>query len=212
VVAGQLRTAEFIAQYGPARLVQDFAATSFRSFWGQFGWMGVLLDERLYQFGTLLSALALVGFLLWAAGTWRQRDNHAAWQWAAGLLLAFSGLFTLAAYLWYNASFVQHQGRYLFPALVPISLAAALGWREVLHRKRALSLVALLVATAIILWVVGVLTAWPLLMLVIAAVAFGIRRFLPHSWDPMVHAVPYLLLILLDVVSLFLFIVPQLTA
>jgi hypothetical protein len=49
-------------------------------------------------------------------------------------------------------------------------------------------------------------------MLVATAVVFGIRYLLPHSLDPMVHAVPYLLLILLDVVSLFLFIVPQLTA
>ena len=144
--------------------------------------------------------------------TWRKWEDYAAWQWAAGVLLALSGLFTLAAYLWYNTSFLQHQGRYLFPALVPISLAAALGWREALRRKRALLLAALLVVLGIILWAVGVLTAWSLLMLVIAVVAFGIRRFLPHSWDLLVHAVPYLLLILLDVVSLFLFIVPQLSA
>ena len=212
VVAGQLRTGEFIAQHGAAQLVQDFAATSFRSFWGQFGWMGVLLDVRLYQFVAVLSAVALIGYLLWALDIWRRRNHYAAWQWAAGSLLALSGLFTLAAYLWYNTSFLQHQGRYLFLALVPISLATALGWREGLRRERALLSVALLVVAGIILWVVGLLTAWPLLMLGATAAAFGIRHFLPHSVDPLVHAVPYLLLILLDVASLFLFIVPQLTA
>jgi len=38
----------------------------------------------------------------------------------------------------YNLKFVQHQGRYLFPALVPIGLAFALGlleWANVLARS-----------------------------------------------------------------------------
>jgi hypothetical protein len=42
-------------------------------------------------------------------------------------LLVASLLFTLLAYLGYNVTFVQHQGRYLFPALIPIGTAAALG-------------------------------------------------------------------------------------
>ncbi len=209
VVAGQLRTAEFLAQFGPAKLALDFITTSFRSFWGQFGWMGVLLDVRLYQVMAILSALALIGLLLWAARAWRHREVFAAWQWAAGGLLALSGLFTLAAYLWYNTSFLQHQGRYLFSALVPISLAVALGWRETLRRERALPLAALLVASAVILWLAGG-GSWSVLILVAAGVTFGLRRFLPGSWDPAVHAAPYLLLICLDLVSLFLFIVPQL--
>jgi len=210
VVAGQLRTVEFIAQYGPARLAQDFFTTSFRSFWGQFGWMGVLLDARLYQIMAILSALALIGFLLWVLRMWRHRGGFAAWQWAAGGLLALSGLFTLAAYIWYNTSFLQHQGRYLFSALVPISLAVALGWRETLRRERALPLAALLVASGVVLRLAGGLGNWPALMLVAAGGAFGLRRFLPGSWDPWVDAVPYSLLILLDLAGLFLFIIPQL--
>jgi 4-amino-4-deoxy-L-arabinose transferase-like glycosyltransferase len=212
VVAGQLRTADFVAQYGPGQLVRDFFATSFRSFWGQFGWMGVLLDVRLYQVMAILSVLALVGFLLWAARMWRQRRVFPNWQWAAGGLLALSGLFTLVSYVWYNTSFLQHQGRYLFPALVPISLAVALGWREALLRERVLAFIVLLTILGTALWLAGALATWPLLLLLAAGVAFGIRFFLPHSWDPLVQLAPYLLLILIDVVSLFLFIVPQLTA
>jgi hypothetical protein len=30
-------------------------------------------------------------------------------------------------FAWYNTKFLQHQGRYLFPALIPIGTAAALG-------------------------------------------------------------------------------------
>jgi 4-amino-4-deoxy-L-arabinose transferase-like glycosyltransferase len=210
VVAGQLRTAEFVAQHGAVRLVRDFGLTTFRSFWGQFGWMGVLLDERIYQALALLSALALVGFVLWAIHAGQRRREFTAWQWAAGGLLLLLGLLTLASYLWYNTSFLQHQGRYLFRALVPAGLAVALGWRESLRREQALPLAALLVAGAVGLKVVGLLPNWPLLMILATAVALGIRHFLPARWDPVVHATPYLVLILLCLASLFLFIVPQL--
>jgi hypothetical protein len=212
VVAGQLRTAEFVADFGFSRLVHDFFLTSFRSFWGQFGWMGVLLDERLYQAVAILSALALIGFLLWLARAWRRRADFPSWQWAAAALLAISLLLSLATYLWYNTTFLQHQGRYLFRALLPISLAVALGWREVLRRERAIPLASLLLAGAVLLRVLGLLPTWPLLMLIATAFALVIRHFLPLVLDPVVHLVPYLLLILLDLASLSFFIVPQLTA
>jgi 4-amino-4-deoxy-L-arabinose transferase-like glycosyltransferase len=210
VVAGQLRTAEFIAQYGLPRLVQDFSQTTFRSFWGQFGWMGVLLDQRLYQAMTILSGLALLGFAIWAAGAWRKRDSVPAWQWAAGGLLLLTGLFTLGTYLWYNMGFLQHQGRYLFRALVPISAVAALGWREVLQRDRAWQIAAVILVSAALLKLMGLLPNWPLLMMVAAAVALVARRFLPTRWNPLVQATPYVLLVLFAVLSLFLFVIPQL--
>jgi hypothetical protein len=214
VVAGQLTTAEFVAGNGLRQLLLDFFLTSFRSFWGQFGWMGVLLDQRIYQALGIVSALAVVGFALWAVRTWHARaqadSEGAGRQWAAGSLLLASGGLTLASYAWYNTQFLQHQGRYLFTALVPISLAVALGWREALRRERALLLAALLLSAAAILRLAGLLPNWPLLMLIAAAFAFAARRFLPARWDPAIQAVPYLLLIPLDLACLFLFVVPQL--
>jgi 4-amino-4-deoxy-L-arabinose transferase-like glycosyltransferase len=212
VVAGQLRTVEFIAEHGFARLLEAFFLTSFRSFWGQFGWMGVLLDQRLYQALALFSALALIGFALWIFRAWHRRRQIPGWQWAAGGLLALSLLLTLASYVWYNASFLQHQGRYLFRALVPIGLAVAIGWRELAQRERALPLAGLLLVGGMLLRVVGLLSNWGLLILFLTALAFVIRRFLPSRWDPLTHAAPYLFLILLDLASLFLFVVPQLAA
>jgi 4-amino-4-deoxy-L-arabinose transferase-like glycosyltransferase len=211
VVAGQLRTAEFVAERGWAALAHDFLSTSFHSFWGQFGWMGVLLDQRLYQALAILSALALAGFSLWAAGAWHRRRHFAPWQWAAACLLVLLGLFTLASYLWYNTQFLQHQGRYLFRGLVPIGLALALGWREVLRRERSLWLAAFLLCAAGVLRGAGLLPNWPLLMLLASAAALAGRRFLAPAWDPLIHSYPYLLLIVLDLVALFLFIVPALT-
>jgi hypothetical protein len=210
VVVGQLRTAEFVASHGLPVLVRDFVLTSFRSFWGQFGWMGVLLDQRLYQAVAVLSLLAVAGLAAWAAGAWQRRAHFAPWQWAAaGMLALWAGL-TLASYLWYNAGFVQHQGRYLFRALLPIGLAVALGWREALQRQRGLALAGVLAAGAVPARVLGWLPNWPLLMLLAAAAALAVRRFLPARWDPLVQACPYLLLVPLDLASLFLFVVPQL--
>jgi hypothetical protein len=47
-------------------------------------------------------------------------------------------------------------------------------------------------------------------MLVVTAAALVVRRFLPARWDPLVHVCPYLFLVLLDLASLFLFVLPQL--
>ena len=210
VVVGQLRTAEFLAMHGPVELVRAFLLTSFRSFWGQFGWMGVLLDERLYQAMAILSALALIGFLMWLVRAWQRSAQIATWQWAAGGLLALTGLLTLATYFWYNIDFVQHQGRYLFRALVPIGLAVALGWRETLRRERAWPVAALLLIAALGLRLTGLLPNWPLLMLAVTVVGLVLRRFLSQSWDPVVQVVPYITLVLLALISLFLFIIPQL--
>jgi 4-amino-4-deoxy-L-arabinose transferase-like glycosyltransferase len=210
VVAGQLRTAEFVAQHGVWQLIHDFFATSFRSFWGQFGWMGVLLDQRIYQALAIVSALALLGLGLWAGRTWQRRTVFARWQWAACGLLALSALLTLASYLWYNTQFLQHQGRYLFPALMPIGLAVALGWREALRREHALLLAILFLVCAAALRLAGWLPTWPLLMMLAAAVALIVRRFLAPRWDPPLEVLPYLLLIPLDLACLFLFVVPQL--
>jgi hypothetical protein len=210
VVAGQLRTADFVAEHGLFQLVSDFFATSFRSFWGQFGWMGVLLDQRIYQALAILSAMALLGFIVWAVRFWRQRERFTRWQALAGGLLALLGLLTLGSYLWYNLGFLQHQGRYLFRALAVIGLAAAIGWREALRRERALPLAAFLLVGAALLKLVGFLPNWPFLLLVLAAVALTLRRFLPGRWDPLIHACPYFVLIPLDLVSLFFAIVPQL--
>ncbi len=217
VVAGQLRTAQYLATNGVAHWLQNLGLTTFHSFWGQFGWMGVPIDARLYQGLAIWSGVAVAGLAAWAVGARQQARKGrrpARWQATAGGLLALLALFSVTGYLWYNVQFVQYQGRYLFTALVPISLAAAVGWREALRPERAWLLAVLLIGGAVVLAVAGLLwgdlAKWPVLMLGMAGVAFVARRFLPRQWDPAVEALPYLLLIPLDVACLFLFIVPQL--
>jgi 4-amino-4-deoxy-L-arabinose transferase-like glycosyltransferase len=138
VVAGQPTTSAWIAQYGLNSTLERFFTFTFKSFWGVFGWMGVFMDERIYFSLAVFSALLLAGFLGAARG-WRGLN---AAQRDAALLLSLSAAVTVALYLYYNVNFVQHQGRYLFPALVPLSAAAAVSlwqwgrWLEQVTRMR----------------------------------------------------------------------------
>jgi len=132
VVIGQLTTAEFVAQHGLDRLAHDFLGTSFRSFWGQFGWMGLVLDSRVYLMLLALSLTAGVGLLAFARSIAHRGSATPV------ALLALTILLALAAYLGYNVTLVQHQGRYLFPAIVPLGVFFALGLREAWRRRTAL--------------------------------------------------------------------------
>jgi len=124
-VKGQPRSADWLMEYGWMGLLRQMMCTTFRSFWGQFGWMGVVLPARVYQALALLSALLLAGFLWWLFDP--RRPPLPSPQRASLILLLASFCLTLLVFLWYNLSFVQHQGRYLFPALIPLGTAVALG-------------------------------------------------------------------------------------
>jgi 4-amino-4-deoxy-L-arabinose transferase-like glycosyltransferase len=152
VVEGQPTTAAYLAEHGGGALAEAFVRTTFRSFWGQFGWMGVLLDERIYLALALLSALAGAGLVLY--GVRRNAADPARAQTPlAGVLLVAWVAITVLGYLWWNVRYLQHQGRYLFPALVPIGVGFVLGIREWWRRPLRL--------TAPLLAVPGVgLLAW----------------------------------------------------
>ena len=125
VVEGQLRSADYLAEHGWGALLSGMIHTTFQSFWGQFGWMGVVLPARIYRGLALLSALLLAGFLWWLFD--KRRPRLTLFQRASLSLLLVSAFLTLLEFLGYNLGFLQHQGRYLFPALIPIGTATALG-------------------------------------------------------------------------------------
>jgi len=126
VVEGQPRSYEWLADYGWIGLILRLTRTTFQSFWGQFGWMAVPLPRRFYQGLALLSGTLMAGFFVWLIG---RRRSYVRGPLIAHpvSLLALSALLTFLAYGWYNLTYVQHQGRYLYPALIPLTTAAALG-------------------------------------------------------------------------------------
>ncbi len=127
VVIGQPRTAEWIAQNGLFGWFFDWIATTFRSFWGQFGWMALPMQDWVYW--------ALLGFTAVVIGGWATLwSKRRAFlrmlcprQIGGLVVLGAALLVTLAEYVYYNLTFVQFQGRYLFPAMVPLALIAAVG-------------------------------------------------------------------------------------
>ena len=115
-----------------------FGRVLFRSFWGQFGWMGVVLDDRLYLIYLALTALGLLGLVVgWRGTAGRQRPlSDGAWPRTATAFLALIVFLIAAQVVYYNLTFIQPQGRYLFPALVPIGVLLALGWHALLDSGR----------------------------------------------------------------------------
>ena len=122
VVMGQPTPAEWMARFGLGGYLRDFVVTTFHSFWGQFGWMGVPMNDRYYAVLAVCSLAASVG-LSWylARNASTATKNPGVWFLGSWILLA------MVVYITYNVKYVQFQGRYLFPALIPIGLAFTLG-------------------------------------------------------------------------------------
>jgi 4-amino-4-deoxy-L-arabinose transferase-like glycosyltransferase len=146
VVVGQLRTADWFAQLGPAEGMRHLLQTTFNSAWGQFGWMALPLPDWAY---------ALIWFFLGVIATgWIIRltrrepppleEAPARWRRLAGVSLGAAAALVLLQFAYYNSVFYQAQGRYLFPALLPVALAAAMGlegWSRLARPGRPRTLV-----------------------------------------------------------------------
>lgn len=211
-VTGQPRTADWIAEQGLLPFLRAALRTTFRSFWGQFGWMGVVLDRRIYVAARILSALMVWG------GLWKFRESlkeglkprHRD----ALLLLGGGALVTLTLFVVYNLTFVQHQGRYLYPALPALALAGALGLRQLCERRlaviTALGLVIVILLVAGLGLLRGDLPLWTLAelgsaLIIVAIGGLWLRRY--ALWGGLLLTG----MIGLDVWSLFGFIVPLLS-
>ena len=135
VVVGQQTTAEFLAKNGSIAYSERAMTFTFRSFWGAFGWLSVFMDSRIYLLLLVFTGIILCG-LLWSLARFisgRPETDLDRFQfWILGFFTVFV-LAVFASYAWYNIKFVQHQGRYFLWGLLPISVFAALGWREVMQ-------------------------------------------------------------------------------
>jgi len=215
VVSGQLTRATYIAQHGSLAWAREFVRTTFHSFWGQFGWMAVPMDQRVYLALDLLCGLAVLGLALWVIRQWRARGaQESAAQWRALGIMALSLALSVAQYLWLNRQLVQFQGRYLFSSLIPLALAFTLGWAELWRREYAGWLAGALGARMVLLLGKGILTGDPdkvaLALLAAATLAFAGRRWLPPGAGKLFFLLPYPLLLTLALAAPFLFITPYL--
>jgi 4-amino-4-deoxy-L-arabinose transferase-like glycosyltransferase len=229
IVVGQTRTGEFLAQVGWNAYISRALEFTFKSFWGVFGWLGVFMDSRVYFLVALLSGIAAGGLLLRMANRkWQIASTGSEWpprvangesslvtRHSSLILLAISALLTFLTYAWYNTQFVQHQGRYLFTALIPIALAFALGWEAALWPRAGRILAAVLIGFALALAAWGVLShtglpKWPMMITAVLAAGLFLASWLPRKLQPVLFALPYALFVLLDLYALFKAIGPQL--
>jgi len=142
--------------YSPERLADywDTAVTAFESFWARFGWLTVRMATPVYQALLALSLLLCVGLVMAATSRRWPADGATRRGLATYVLaLAFAVAFVAGASVVYYSPYVSvaAQGRYLFPALLPMSVLAAIGaraWAR-LHRAAPLAVVAMLGALAV---------------------------------------------------------------
>ena len=88
------------------------------------GWMNVRLPYSFYLFPMLLYATSGCAVLFYFTKN-RFRDVQLGYS----LLLA---LLCLMGIVYFNMTYLQHQGRWLFPALVPLVMIAAVGYSQII--------------------------------------------------------------------------------
>lgn len=132
-----------------------FAHVQFTSFWGVFGWMGVVLPEWQYKAMLGFCTVALLGYV-WALSGLARRVNESG----SRLMLTLPAVFVVATELLVlytalgcNAS--CYQGRYLFPAIAPIGLCLAVGALQFVPDKHTNKILFLLFAI-LLAWAVYV--------------------------------------------------------
>ena len=214
IVAGQTRTGEYLAQVGWSAYLRRAVEFTFKSFWGVFGWLGVFMDSRVYFLVAVLSGIAAGGLALRLAFRKSQIANHVSRN-RISIFMLLSVLLTFLTYAWYNTQFVQHQGRYLFTALIPLAIAFALGWEAALWPRAARVITIALGVFAVALAAWGIfshtgLPKWPLAITALLAGGLFVSSWLPRRLAQALFVAPYLLFVLLDLYALFKEIVPQL--
>ena len=122
VVQDQARFPGLSAEYAG-----EFLTTTFHSFWAQFGWMAVVAPARLYFVWAVLTLGAVVGLV---------RDYRRLGEPSVRLLVGVL-LTAIVAYIGYNLTFKQFQGRYLFTAIAPIAVLLVVGWAAWLPARLA---------------------------------------------------------------------------
>lgn len=117
-----------------------FSLLTFASFWANFGWMNIPLDPAWYALLAVISLFAFLGLLLRILREIRSSGKQTLLpcRWQKGALL----ILILASFLIFVQTFglmvvqnIPQQGRYLFPAIVPLSTLFILGLSEVVPTR-----------------------------------------------------------------------------
>lgn len=167
--AGTAQATDIAAQLGGWESYWRLAAIwSFQSFWAVYGTartaaagVPVFLPGQVYILAGMLTVVGVCGGI---RAHLRRRVDFTETQIACIRVLFVAGVLVGASFLLFLTRYFQAQGRYLYPAMLPISLLFALGWRSMIPERY------MPVA------VTGVL------LLLMAFTAAFLRYALPHIW------------------------------
>lgn len=107
------------------------AVWTFCSFWGVFGHMKVFMPTWVYIALAAVTPAVKIGSFVRQIGLWRESRRNAD----VVVIYYVVCIFVVAAFIKFNISFFQAQGRYLYPALVPLSAFWALGIGKLLPAR-----------------------------------------------------------------------------
>ena len=117
-----------------------YSLLTFAGFWANFGWLTLPLDSEWYAVLALLSLAAAVGLGLLATSIvkqWKQDRDSLFTPQNKSLFLLLMGfcLILLQTFLPMIGRDWQPQGRYLFPAIIPIAALFSVGSSELVPRR-----------------------------------------------------------------------------
>jgi hypothetical protein len=124
----------------------------FHGYWGVFDHYEIWMPPQIYKVMTWLLVGGLIGAAIWGARSWSHRHDELTRQrlllaLIGGLILALT--FAAVVYLSYWID-PQPQGRYLFAALAPLSVAIVGGWEQLAGLLRVRWLVAPLIVVLVL--------------------------------------------------------------
>ncbi len=126
------------------------------TYWGKVGWLAVGLPLKSIQ---LLTGFGSIGILLWVYVWIKSKADraHSSLWLTAGLIAVFTVLAVFRNGLTTSAT----QGRFLFPAMGPLSMMMIAGWHDILPMRLQRYLPALVILVFLscnaVLWLTGVL-------------------------------------------------------
>lgn len=138
VFAGTAKAEDFLAGGATwGQYLQLVADWTFRSFWFAYGTprtaqtgLPNFLPDSVYWGLAAWTIITLIGFLLYL------REPIPAWMRAWLILCAATFALVLVSFGLFVRIFFQAQGRYFYPALLPISVFLALGWERLFPANR----------------------------------------------------------------------------
>ncbi len=101
---------------------------TFASFWGVFGHMKVFMPTWTYLALAAVTLVALVGSIRPFITLNRESTERRH----ALIVMAALAVLVLLSFIRFNLTYFQAQGRYLYPAIIPISLAMVIGIERLL--------------------------------------------------------------------------------